>query len=151
MHLCIHIAGARLSIFNIDIELDTPIPGFENVKPWMPRLKIGYQADPYALQANVRKEFSTRRNGSQRRSRALRQVDQQRLEASIAADAHHGLRMLCGGDSGAPAMYGCTVHTSQDEYACVILKDIRLDIEKIQELVSCGITFRFPSDYISDC
>ena len=38
---CCCIAAAEVTVDDFSAELDLPIPGFDVVKPWMPKLNIG--------------------------------------------------------------------------------------------------------------
>ena len=80
----------------------------------------------------IKKEFSTRR-GSSRRS-LLGTFDRRRLEASIPSSAHRGLRMLCSREV-LNLDIDCPVDTAEGEYSCVRISNVRLDVNKIQELV----------------
>ena len=114
------------------MELDAPIPGFDLVKPWMPKVNVGGNASgqTWALQAIIKKEISTRRGGS----RSLKLLDQHRLEASIPSTAHRGLRMLCANEALGLDI-DCPVDTSAGQFACVRVSNIRLDIGVLPLLV----------------
>ena len=131
--ICAAAAGG-ITADDMIAEMDIPIPGLESVAPWIPKLNIGGDSENQttALQAITKKEISTRRGS--RRSLALQPMDRRRLEASIPTTAHRGLRMLCS-NQVLNLEIDCPVDTSEGEFACVKLSDIRLDINKIQELV----------------
>ena len=141
-------------------ELDLPIPGFEKIQPWIPKLNVAgdsenqtmafqvrqwqgflcpVHSDHFSkfffiicLQAIVKRELSTRRISRTRRS-LLQQKDRRRLEASIPSSAHRGLRMLCTNEV---IDIDCPVNTTAEEFACVRLSDVRLDLTKIQNMIS---------------
>jgi hypothetical protein len=131
-------AAAEVKVDDFSAELDLPIPGFNDVKPWMPKLNVGGDASGLttALEAIIKKEKSTRRPGTQK-SRSLslmHPLDRRRLEASIPPTAHRGLRMLCASEVE-KLHINCPVNITAGEFACVRISNIRLDITKIQALV----------------
>lgn len=130
------VAAAGVMADTFTMEMDAPIPGFDLVKPWMPKVNVGGDSggDTFALQAIVKKEISTRRGDASRR-RSLQPLDRHRLEASIPPSAHRALRMLC-----ANAALGldivCPVNTAAGEFACARISNVRLDIGAIPDLVN---------------
>ena len=131
--ICAAAAGG-ITVDNFLSEIDIRISALEFIEPWLPKLNVGGDSEGQttAFQAIIKKEVSTRRGS--RRSLALQPMDRRRLEASIPTTAHRGLRMLCS-NQVLNLEIDCPVDTSEGEFACVKLSDIRLDINKIQELV----------------
>ena len=107
------------------LELDVPIPGLEKVKDWIPSLNIGGGVSD-AFQAIVKKERNIG-STSTKKGRRMKAIDRRKLEASIAVDAHRGLRMLCA-DEVLHLGIECPVDTSANEFACAKLDDIRLNV-----------------------
>ena len=144
-------AAASVIVDDFSAELDLPIPGFDDVRPWIPKVNIGGDTEEQttALQALVKKEVSSRRETSTsnaptptpkptpkptaRRS-LIQPMDRHRLTASIPTSAHRALRMLCS-DEVVSLDIDCPIDITAGEYACVRISNIRLDITKIQEMV----------------
>lgn len=117
-------AAAILEVSSASLSLDIPIPELEEVEAWLPSLNVG------GISAVVKKEIS-----SSSGSRRLNEIDVARLKNSVSPDSHRGLRMLCANDGSFPDDVDCPVDTNSGEFACAKMKEVRLDIEKIQGLV----------------
>ena len=85
-----------------------------------------------SLQAITKREITTRRGS--RRKLGLQHADRRRLEASLPSYAHRGLRLLCANEASSLDI-DCPVDIGAGEFACARLSNIRLDINKIQNLV----------------
>lgn len=118
-------AAATLTVNKTTVALSAPGP-LADVKPWIPELNIG------EIAAVVKKEIVIGATSSQN-GRRIKELDRRRLENSIPSDAHHGLRMLCGGQ--VPGIIDCPVDTSAGEFACAKMSNIRLNIAMVQKLV----------------
>jgi hypothetical protein len=131
------LAAAEVKVDDFSAELDLPIPGFDIVKPWMPKLNVGGDAsgETTALEAIIKKEVSTRRPGTRKSRSLLHSEDRRRLETSISSTAHRGLRMLCA-DELEKLDVNCAVNITAREFACVRISNIRLDIREIQAMVT---------------
>ena len=74
---------------------------------------------------------------SKKKGRRIKAADQRRLDASIPHDAHRGLRMLRSDCSEGllKTNIACPIDPSAGEFFCAQLSDIRLDAEKLVDLV----------------
>ena len=128
-------AAAAFTVDTATVALDNPIPGtdFDDVIEWIPSLVLGNDTIN-ALEIVVKKEISLS-STSQREGRGIRAIDQRRLDSSIPMDTHRGLRMLtsdCDEDV-LGLTFSCPI---EDELFCAQLADIKLDADKIVDLVS---------------
>ena len=84
--------------------------------------------------AIIKKELTTKRGPRSSNRFLLNPTDRRRLENSIPQTSHRGLRMLCA-DEVLNMNIDCPIDASRGEFACVRVEDIRLDINKIKDLV----------------
>lgn len=121
-------AAAGVTVDNATLELSVPIPGFDEIRPWIPSLKMGNETTD-GFQALVKKEKNVSPT-SARRGRAMKEIDRRKLEAMIPSDSNNlGLRMLSGSADDLLSLdIDCDVDTSANEYACAKFSEIRLDV-----------------------
>ena len=132
-------AAAGFVADTANVTLDAP--GFDAVKPWLPQLNLGSNTTN-GIEALIKVEVGIS-SSSDRRGRSMLEADRRRLDESIPHDAHRGLRMLrsdCNDDllEGFPPQgppLNCTVDTAANEYFCARMGVIRLDLNKLQDLV----------------
>jgi len=109
-------AAGVLVVESVTIDLDIPIPGLDDVKPWIPSLNAGAGAESTvnAIEAIVKKEVNIA-STSTRSGRRLLEADRRRLERSISPDSHQGYRMLRA-DAVTTLNVTCPVNTTAGEY-----------------------------------
>lgn len=132
-------AAAAFTVDTATVALDNPIPNtaaFDDVIKWIPSLVLGNDTIN-ALEIVVKKEISLS-STSQRKGGGISAIDQRRLDSSIPMDTHRGLRMLtsdCDEDV-LNLTFSCPFDEDEDEFFCAQLADIKLDADKIVDLVS---------------
>ena len=157
-----HVAAAGVTVGDFVAELDIPIPGLDKVQPWIPKLNVGGDSggentalqvslcseqnhaigdfDTYCFircfsaKAVIKKELTTKRGPRSSNRFLLNPTDRRRLENTISQTSHRGLRMLCV-DEVLNMNIDCPIDSSRGEFACVRVEDVRLDINKIKDLV----------------
>lgn len=98
-------------------------------------MKLGFDTRN-GIEAIIKKEVGIAKTSSSR-GRSLLEADRRRLDESIPHDAHRGLRMLSSDCSQGllDLDIDCVVDTSANEFFCAQMLDIRLDANKLVELV----------------
>ena len=145
-------AAGGITVDDATMALEIPSESFTEINKWIPKLNIGLSPGVNAVDAIVKKTITV---GSPTPSPSSRRLDQtthtptsrtivgglyeadlRRLERTIPSDAHRALRMLCE-DTVLPDGFDPEANCPVEEggFACARLADIRLDANKIVELV----------------
>ena len=158
-------AAGGIIVDNATMALEIPNDKFEAINKWIPRLNIGHTPGVNAVDAIVKKTITvgsrpsslTPRSPTKRPTKAptrrrleettqspssraivggLYEADLRRLERAIPSNAHRALQMLCE-DSVFPKGFDPEANCPVEDggFACARLADIRLDAEKIVDLV----------------